>query len=148
MVVQLPVLADPPRPRTRAECERGPRPCPWVNCRHHLADVDVHRDGRIEIGELVLRANATEQEVDGFADKLATMLRSMPDTCVLDAARADGLTLEEIGRRLQVTRERIRQIENRATNRMEHAARRGMVDALDDLDRKRGRVQERDAEQR
>jgi hypothetical protein len=25
------------RPRTRADCINGPRPCPWVGCRHHLA---------------------------------------------------------------------------------------------------------------
>jgi len=31
--VSLPVLE---RPRTRAECADGPRPCPWVSCRHHL----------------------------------------------------------------------------------------------------------------
>lgn len=24
------------RPRRRAECESGPRPCPWSDCRHHL----------------------------------------------------------------------------------------------------------------
>lgn len=25
-------------PVTRAECERGPRPCPHTRCRHHLAE--------------------------------------------------------------------------------------------------------------
>lgn len=24
-------------PRTRADCIDGPRPCPWVGCRYHLA---------------------------------------------------------------------------------------------------------------
>lgn len=24
------------RPRTRGDCVDGPRPCPWVGCRHHL----------------------------------------------------------------------------------------------------------------
>lgn len=24
------------RPRTRGECADGPRPCPWLSCRHHL----------------------------------------------------------------------------------------------------------------
>lgn len=28
-----------PRPRTRAGCQGAPRPCPWVGCRHHLADL-------------------------------------------------------------------------------------------------------------
>jgi hypothetical protein len=25
------------RPRIRADCAQAPRPCPWVNCRYHLA---------------------------------------------------------------------------------------------------------------
>jgi hypothetical protein len=25
------------RPVTRGDCVGGPRPCPWVSCRHHLA---------------------------------------------------------------------------------------------------------------
>ena len=28
--------APPDRPRTRADCLKGPRPCPWIMCRHHL----------------------------------------------------------------------------------------------------------------
>lgn len=27
------------RPLRRADCQDGPRPCPWVSCRHHLADL-------------------------------------------------------------------------------------------------------------
>jgi transposase-like protein len=39
--VDLPVVqAELPwgetRPRTRAECENRPRPCPWVSCKYHL----------------------------------------------------------------------------------------------------------------
>ena len=25
-----------PRPQTRSDCQGGPRPCPFVSCRHHL----------------------------------------------------------------------------------------------------------------
>jgi len=32
----LPML--PTRPRTRAECVDGPRPCPHLGCRYHLAE--------------------------------------------------------------------------------------------------------------
>lgn len=32
------------RPQTRADCKGGPRPCPWVSCRHHLA-LEVTADG-------------------------------------------------------------------------------------------------------
>jgi DNA-directed RNA polymerase specialized sigma subunit len=30
----LPLLQE--RPRVRGDCEDGPRPCPWVQCRYHL----------------------------------------------------------------------------------------------------------------
>lgn len=140
MVVRLPVVADAPRPRTRGECLRVPRRCAFIACRHHLADAHMYTDGSITIGELVLTPDETEREVDTFADKLAAMLDEMPDTCVLDVidrTRADELTLEQIGRRLGVTRERIRQIERKAISRMGRETRRALVDALDDIDRKR-----------
>lgn len=31
------------RPRTRADCKDGARPCPWIGCRHHLLN-DEHDD--------------------------------------------------------------------------------------------------------
>lgn len=34
-----------PRPKTRAECKDGPRPCPYLGCRHHLYS-DEHDTGR------------------------------------------------------------------------------------------------------
>jgi hypothetical protein len=82
------------RPRTRAECiDRNPRPCPWVSCKHHLY-LDVHpRNGSIKV-------NFPDREV---AD--------MPETCALDIADAGGTTLEDIAALLNLTRERIRQIE-------------------------------------
>jgi hypothetical protein len=146
MVVRLPVLADVSRPRTRGECLRMRRPCAFIACRHHLADVHIYTDGSITIGKLMLAPDAPEREVDVFADKLAAMLAEMVDTCVLDVidcTRADELTLEQIGRRLGVTRERIRQIERKAVTRMGREARRAFVDALDDIDRARTRAESR-----
>ena len=35
------------RPRTRADCENGPRPCPWVGCRHNTYLSIMQRTGRI-----------------------------------------------------------------------------------------------------
>jgi Sigma-70, region 4 len=79
------------RPRTRADCAGGQRPCPWVGCRHHLA-LDIHPEtGSIKL----LRENWLEAE-----------------TCSLDIAERGGERLEAVGQIMNVTRERIRQIES------------------------------------
>src|SRR5688572_23421296 len=40
---------DYDKPRTRAECADGPRPCPFISCKHHLY-VDVSpRTGAIKL---------------------------------------------------------------------------------------------------
>jgi hypothetical protein len=81
------------RPRTRAECQTGVRPCPWVGCRHHLF-LDVHPDS----GSIKLNHPGVE-------------LEEMADTCALDVADRGQSSLGEIGRHLNVTLERARQIE-------------------------------------
>jgi hypothetical protein len=86
-------ILDDGRPRTRAECCDGPRPCLWVSCRFHLY-LDVNE----ATGSLKLN----------FPDKEPWELQS---SCALDVAEQGGLTLEEIGRLLNVTRERARQLE-------------------------------------
>ncbi|MCS6913153.1 MAG: sigma factor-like helix-turn-helix DNA-binding protein [Myxococcales bacterium] len=83
------------RPRTRAECIDGPRPCPWVSCKHHLF-LDVNP----ETGSIKL--NFPDLEV-----------WEMKETCSLDVADRGGITLEEVGEILNLTRERIRQVEVR-----------------------------------
>lgn len=84
----------PPRPATRGECP-DERPCPWVGCRYHLAiDVDP------ETGSLKLNHPHLE-------------LEDMPHTCALDVADLGEQTLDVVGRLLNVSRERVRQIETR-----------------------------------
>jgi hypothetical protein len=84
------------RPRTRGDCEDGERPCPWVSCRHHLA-YDVHeRTGSI-------KENFPGREV-----------WELPQTCALDVADEGGITLEAVAATLNLTRERVRQMETRA----------------------------------
>lgn len=86
------------RPRTRAECLHGPhaaRPCPFVSCKHHLY-LDVNdRTGSIKL-------NFPDLEV-----------WELPETCALDIADRGGITLEEVGEIMNLTRERIRQLETR-----------------------------------
>jgi hypothetical protein len=86
---------DEPRPRTRAECKDAPRPCPYVSCKHHL-----YLDVNPETGSIKL--NFPDLEV-----------WEMKDTCSLDVADRNGITLEEVGEIMNLTRERIRQVEVR-----------------------------------
>lgn len=92
-VVEIPL--DEPMPRTRGECADGPRPCPWVGCRHHLY-LDVNED----TGSIRLTFPHLE-------------VGEMKETCSLDVADRDHITLEQAGEMLNLTRERIRQIEVR-----------------------------------
>jgi len=91
----LPILEDPERPRTRGECKEDVRPCPYVSCKHHL-----YLDVNPETGSIKL--NFPDLEV-----------WEMSETCSLDVADRGGITLEEVGEILNLTRERIRQVEVR-----------------------------------
>lgn len=94
----------PERPRTRGDCVDGPRPCPWVACKHHLyLDVDpVH--GSIKFN---------------WPDHEPWELR---ETCVLDVTgtpeHGTPRHLVTVGELMNLTRERIRQIEQRALRRL------------------------------
>jgi len=86
---------DIPRPTTRAECREEMRPCPWVACKHHLYLVINPETGSIKIN---------------FPDLEPWELQH---TCALDVAERGGITLEEVGEIMNLTRERIRQVEVR-----------------------------------
>ena len=83
------------RPRTRAECANGPRPCMFISCKHHL-----YLDVNPATGSIKLN----------FPDKEIWQLE---ETCALDVADRGGITLEEVGTIMNLTRERIRQVETR-----------------------------------
>jgi hypothetical protein len=83
------------RPRSRAECANGPRPCPFISCKHHL-----YLDVNPSTGSIKLN----------FPDK---ELWQLGETCALDVADRGGITLEEVGSIMNLTRERIRQVETR-----------------------------------
>jgi len=86
---------DVERPHSREECANMPRPCPFVSCAHHL-----YLDVNPESGAIKL--NFPHLEV-----------WEMAETCSLDVADKGGITLEEVGAILNLTRERIRQVEVR-----------------------------------
>ncbi len=81
------------KPQTRGECRHGLRPCPYVGCRHHLF-LDVNQ----ETGSIKLN----------FPDKNVWELE---ETCSLDVANRGGITLEDVGITMNLTRERVRQVE-------------------------------------
>ena len=88
------------RPRTREECRTATRPCPFVSCSHHL-----YLDVNPESGAIKL--NFPHLEV-----------WEMAETCALDVADRGGITLEEVGAILNLTRERIRQVEVRGLTKI------------------------------
>lgn len=102
------------KPRTRAECAEGPRPCPFVSCKHHLF-VDVSaRTGAIKL-------NFPDLDV-----------WEMNESCALDVADRGGTTLEDVGAIMNLTRERIRQVEVKALAKLE--ALRDMLALRDYID--------------
>jgi len=83
------------RPQTRGDCANVARPCPYVSCKNHLY-IDVNPNtGSIKV-------NFPEREV-----------WELDHSCALDVAEEGGITLEEVGEILNLTRERIRQVEVR-----------------------------------
>lgn len=97
-LIQLGIKPDHDRPRTRADCWQTERPCPFVGCRHHLY-LDVAPNGSI-------LWNFPDLEPDELAN-----------TCALDVAEHGGATLENVGELMNITRERIRQVEQIAKDR-------------------------------
>lgn len=99
-------------PATRGDCESGPRPCPYVSCRHHLL-IDSMRGGGFKIlfPDLVDIDPETQEVLD-------VRLEEMPATCALDVADQGGVILEVVAHLLNCVRERVRQIEANALSRI------------------------------
>jgi len=91
------------RPKTRADCVNSPRPCNFVSCKYNL-----YLDVNPETGSIKLN----------FPDKEITELEY---TCALDVAEKGGITLEEVGEIMNLTRERIRQVETRGLLKVREA---------------------------
>ena len=94
-------LPDERRPLTRGECLDGPRPCPWAGCRHHIA-LEVTESGSIKY--------VFGEDFDWTG---------LEHTCSLDVADMGGATLEDVGAVLGLTRERARQVEVIALEKMQ-----------------------------
>ena len=90
--VSLAILDEVSRPAHRSDCQDGPRPCPWVSCRHHLY-LDVKDNGSIKM-------NFPGSDLDDLVE-----------TCSLDVAERDGCRLQEVAEVLNLSKERVRQVE-------------------------------------
>ncbi len=88
------------RPKTRADCISSARPCIFVSCKYNL-----YLDVNPETGSIKLN----------FPDK---ELAELEYTCALDVAEKGGITLEEVGEIMNLTRERIRQVETRGLEKL------------------------------
>ncbi len=102
----LPVVdypQDVQRPSLRSDCLAGgfnqARPCPFVSCKWHLA-IDVSRKGSLKLN---------------FPDK---ELHELQATCTLDVADQGPVVLSDLGLILNMTRERVRQIETSALGKL------------------------------
>ena len=101
------------RPKTRADCRGKSRPCPWVGCQFHLY-LDVKPNGNITY-------NFVDLEV-----------WELEETCSLDIVeREAGVTLETVGAIMNLTRERVRQVESAAKEKLRTAGDLTLDDALD-----------------
>lgn len=89
------------RPQTRSECLDGPRPCPWVSCRHHLA-LEVTADG--------VRLMLPEDPAD-WTD--------LP-TCALDVAAEGGLGQTALAALLDGTEYTYRRIRDAERNGLDN----------------------------
>lgn len=94
------VMLERLRPKTRGDCKGGIRPCPFVSCRFNL-----YLDTR--------KREPTPHYPDLTPDEIPH------DSCALDVAEeGEIVSLERIGTALRLTRERVRQIEYRAVEKI------------------------------
>jgi hypothetical protein len=102
------VMAQKERPRIRQDCRTMSRPCPFVGCRYNLW-MDVRVQGKSAKYKPLIKPNRPDK----------TPWEMPPgQSCVLDVAEADGLTLEDLGELMTLTRERVRQIETIALTKL------------------------------
>lgn len=94
------------RPRTWGECCERTGPCAFVSCKYHL-----YLDVSPESGSIKFNFPLLEPE-------------ELQNPCTLRIASTGGVTLEEVGVSMNLTRERVRQLEVRALLQLKREARR------------------------
>jgi hypothetical protein len=87
------------RPVRRSDCQCSFRPCPYVSCKFNLY-LDITKCGNLKL-------NFPDIEPG-----------EMVESCVLDVSEDCGAALERVARLMNMTRERVRQIQNTALNKL------------------------------
>ncbi len=105
-------VVDYDRPKHRSECVNGPRPCLFVACKHHL-----YLDVNPETGSI--KVNFPDMEP-----------WELEESCALDVAERGGVTLEEVGAILNLTRERVRQVEVAGLSKLKDQSAKHELDAF------------------
>ncbi|MFA6033380.1 MAG: sigma factor-like helix-turn-helix DNA-binding protein [Myxococcota bacterium] len=88
------------RPHSRHECVNAKRPCIFISCKYNLY-IDVNP----VTGSIKFNFPSVE-------------IWDLKETCALDVAERGGVTLEEIGDLMNLTRERVRQLESDALKKV------------------------------
>lgn len=100
------------QPTRLSDCENHLNPCPWIRCADHM---------------IWFNPSTWESLKNKSSHYIANHINKMPVTCWHDYTKTDH-TLEECGKLFGITRERIRQIQDKALNRIKHVKeRRDMV---------------------
>ncbi|MFN3200042.1 MAG: sigma factor-like helix-turn-helix DNA-binding protein [Bradymonadia bacterium] len=106
----------PTKPRTRAECDSVPRPCPFVSCKYNLA-IRLS-DGDIRFSSAHTGHSHGDQRTP--YQRLEELINNVVDgvhgtNCALDyadrVAKGDQMSTESVGKVLGYTREMVRQIQ-------------------------------------
>jgi hypothetical protein len=88
------------KPKTRAECKDMERPCPFIGCKYHLY-LDINKNNGS------IKFNFPDLEFD-----------ELDQTCALDIIEKGETTLEDIGKHMNLTRERVRQIQDNVIEKL------------------------------
>jgi RNA polymerase primary sigma factor len=99
------------------------------NSRHTSLDAPVHEAEDVAMGDLLEGGDDTDEDVmkDSLKDEIRRILRTLsPRECEIISAYfglegEDGPTIEQIGQKYDLTKERIRQIKERAIKRLQKA---------------------------
>lgn len=94
------------RPVTRGDCVGGQRPCPWISCVYNNY-LDEKQTGPTSGRALIL--NFPDLEPHEVPPE---------QSCALDIADQGGATLEEVALITNLTRERIRQVQDKAISKL------------------------------